>query len=99
MTSSFALSPTVMRRDSVSSSSTDSNETVLGAHVLGEYSAEIIQVVVACMAADMKVEQIAELPFAFPTYTEGITMAAQKVCSKLNIGDFPPVWSYLGPND
>jgi hypothetical protein len=47
----------------------------------------------------MKVEQIAELPFAFPTYTEGITMAAQKVCSKLNIGDFPPVWSYLGPID
>ncbi len=76
-----------------------SARTVLGAHVLGEYSAEIIQVVVACMAADMKVEQIAELPFAFPTYTEGITMAAQKVCSTLNIGDFPPVWSYLGPND
>ncbi len=76
-----------------------STRTVLGAHVLGEYSAEIIQVVVACMAAGMKVEQIAELPFAFPTYTEGITMAAQKVCSKLNIGDFPPVWSYLGPID
>ncbi len=49
------------------------DKTILGAHVLGEYSAEIIQVVVACMTAGMTVEQVAELPFAFPTFTEGIT--------------------------
>ena len=78
----------------------DRNDTtILGAHVLGEYSAEIIQVVVACMAARMTVEQVAELPFAFPTFTEGITMAAQKICSELDIGRFPPVWSYLGPDE
>ena len=78
----------------------DRNDTtILGAHVLGEYSAEIIQVVVACMAARMTVEQAAELPFAFPTFTEGITMAAQKICSELDIGRFPPVWSYLGPDE
>ena len=75
------------------------DKTILGAHVLGEYSAEIIQVVVACMTAGMTVEQVAELPFAFPTFTEGITMAAQKICSELNIGHFPPVWSYLGPDE
>ena len=73
--------------------------TILGGHVLGEYSAEIIQVVVACMTAGMTVDQVAELPFAFPTFTEGISMAAQKICSQLGIGDFPPVWSYLGPNE
>jgi hypothetical protein len=67
--------------------------------VLGEYSAEIIQVVVACMTAGMTVEQVAELPFAFPTFTEGISMAAQKICSELKIGHFPPVWSYLGPDE
>jgi pyruvate/2-oxoglutarate dehydrogenase complex dihydrolipoamide dehydrogenase (E3) component len=75
------------------------NRRILGAHVLGEYSAEIIQVVVACMASGMTVEQVAELPFAFPTFTEGITMAAQKICTELRIGNFPPVWSYLGPED
>jgi pyruvate/2-oxoglutarate dehydrogenase complex dihydrolipoamide dehydrogenase (E3) component len=75
------------------------NRTILGAHVLGEYSAEIIQVVVACMTAQMTVEQVAELPFAFPTFTEGISMAAQKICLELGIGQFPPVSSYLGPDD
>jgi pyruvate/2-oxoglutarate dehydrogenase complex dihydrolipoamide dehydrogenase (E3) component len=72
------------------------NKTILGAHVLGEYSAEIIQVVVACMTSGMTVEQVAELPLAFPTFTEGISMAAQKICTELGIGQFPPVWSYLG---
>ncbi len=70
--------------------------TILGAHVLGEYSAEIIQVAAACMTAGMTVEQVAELPFAYPTFTEGISMAAQKICRKIGIGDYPPVWSYLG---
>ena len=70
--------------------------TVLGGHVIGEYSAEIIQMVAACMAAGMHVEQIAELPLAFPTFTEGVTMAAQKVCRALGVGNFPQVWSYLG---
>ncbi len=74
-------------------------KTILGGHVLGEYSAEIIQVVVACMAAGTTIDQVAELPFAFPTFTEGITMAAQKICSKLGIGAFPPVWSYLNPDE
>jgi pyruvate/2-oxoglutarate dehydrogenase complex dihydrolipoamide dehydrogenase (E3) component len=72
------------------------DKTILGAHVLGEYSAEIIQVVVACMTAGMTVDRVAELPFAFPTFTEGISMAAQKICEELGIGHFPPVWSYLG---
>jgi pyruvate/2-oxoglutarate dehydrogenase complex dihydrolipoamide dehydrogenase (E3) component len=75
------------------------HRTILGGHVLGEYSAEIIQVVVACMTAGMTIDQVAELPFAFPTFTEGISMAAQKICSELGIGDFPPVWSYLGPDE
>ena len=73
--------------------------TILGGHVVGEYSAEIIQVIVTCMSAGMTIEQVAELPFAFPTFTEGISMAAQKICSAIGIGDFPPVWSYLGPDD
>ena len=97
MTICFVPSRTATRRDSANSSPIDTSKTILGGHVLGEYSAEIIQVVVACMTAGMTVEQVAELPFAFPTFTEGISMAAQKICSELGIGDFPPVWSYLGP--
>ena len=51
---------------------------ILGGHVLGEYSAETVQTVAACMAAGMTVEQVAELQLAFPTFTEGVSMAAQR---------------------
>jgi pyruvate/2-oxoglutarate dehydrogenase complex dihydrolipoamide dehydrogenase (E3) component len=72
------------------------SHTILGGHVLGEYSAETVQTVAACMAAGMTVEQVAELQFAYPTFTEGVSMAAQKICRKLGIGHFPQAWSYLG---
>jgi hypothetical protein len=73
--------------------------TILGAHVLGEYSAETVPTVAACMAAGMTVEQVAELQLAFPTFTEGVSMAAQKICRSLGAGRFRQVWSYLGPED
>jgi pyruvate/2-oxoglutarate dehydrogenase complex dihydrolipoamide dehydrogenase (E3) component len=73
--------------------------TILGAHVLGEYSAETVQTVAACMAAGMTIEQVAELQLAFPTFTEAVCMAAQKICRTLGIGRFPQVWSYLGSED
>jgi pyruvate/2-oxoglutarate dehydrogenase complex dihydrolipoamide dehydrogenase (E3) component len=76
-----------------------SSHAILGAHVLGEYSAETVQVVATAMRAGMKVEQLAEMQFAFPTFTEAVSMAAQKVCHAIGIGHFPPAWSYLGPQD
>jgi pyruvate/2-oxoglutarate dehydrogenase complex dihydrolipoamide dehydrogenase (E3) component len=72
---------------------------ILGAHVLGDYSAETVQTVAACMAGRMTVEQVAELQLAFPTFTEAISMAAQKVCRELNVGGFPEVWSSLRSED
>jgi pyruvate/2-oxoglutarate dehydrogenase complex dihydrolipoamide dehydrogenase (E3) component len=72
---------------------------VLGAHVLGEYSAETVQTVAACMAAGRTVEQVAELQLAFPTFTEAVSMAAQKICRTLDIGSFPQAWSYLGTDE
>jgi pyruvate/2-oxoglutarate dehydrogenase complex dihydrolipoamide dehydrogenase (E3) component len=72
---------------------------ILGAHVLGEYSAETVQVVATAMSAGMTVEQLAEMEFAFPTFTEGVSMAAQKVCRQIGTGQFPLAWSYLGSRD
>ena len=72
---------------------------ILGAHVLGEYSAETVQTVAACMAAGLAIEQVAELQLAFPTFTEAVPMAAQKICRTLGVGSFPQVWSYLGSDD
>jgi pyruvate/2-oxoglutarate dehydrogenase complex dihydrolipoamide dehydrogenase (E3) component len=64
---------------------------IVGAHVLGEYSAEVIQMV----AAGMRVEDVAELQFAFPTFTEGVSQAAQMVVNQLGIRPMPLLWSSL----
>jgi pyruvate/2-oxoglutarate dehydrogenase complex dihydrolipoamide dehydrogenase (E3) component len=68
---------------------------VLGGHVLGESSAETVQVVATAMSARMSVEELADMQFAFPTYTEAVSMAAQKVCRTIGIGEFPLAWNYL----
>jgi hypothetical protein len=47
------------------------------------------------MRAGMTVEQLAEMQYAFPTFTEAISMAAQKICREIGIGNFPPAWAYL----
>ncbi len=68
---------------------------ILGAHVLGEYSAEVIQTASACMAANLRIEQIAELQPAFPTFTEGITIAAQMVVRQMGLAPSAPSWGEL----
>ena len=50
------------------------------------------------MSAGMTVEGLAEMQ-AYPTFTEAVSMSAQKVCRQVGTGQFPPVWSYLGPDD
>ena len=70
---------------------------VLGAHVLGEYSAEVIQTVATCMAQDMRVEQIAELQLAYPTFTEAVGMAAQRIVRALGVAPMHLSWSDLSP--
>jgi dihydrolipoamide dehydrogenase len=70
---------------------------IVGAHVLGEYSAEVIQTVAACMAAGRRIEQVAELQFAFPTFAEGISQAAQMLARELGVRVMPQLWSSLIP--
>jgi pyruvate/2-oxoglutarate dehydrogenase complex dihydrolipoamide dehydrogenase (E3) component len=66
---------------------------ILGAHVIGEYSVEIIQMVAACMTSGMRVEQLAELQLAYPTFTEAVGMAAQKLVRELGLAPLPQLWS------
>jgi dihydrolipoamide dehydrogenase len=68
---------------------------IVGAHVLGEYSAEVIQMVAACMAAGMPVEEVAELQLAYPTFTEGVSMAAQMLVHELGLRPMHHLWSSL----
>jgi pyruvate/2-oxoglutarate dehydrogenase complex dihydrolipoamide dehydrogenase (E3) component len=68
---------------------------ILGAHVFGEYSAEVIQTVAACMTAKMPIEDVAELQFAFPTFTEGVGQAAQMIVNQLGVRPVTQLWSSL----
>jgi pyruvate/2-oxoglutarate dehydrogenase complex dihydrolipoamide dehydrogenase (E3) component len=68
---------------------------ILGAHVIGEYSAEVVQTAAACMAANLRVEQVAELQPAFPTFTEGISVAAQMIVRDMGIAPGAPSWGQL----
>jgi pyruvate/2-oxoglutarate dehydrogenase complex dihydrolipoamide dehydrogenase (E3) component len=68
---------------------------ILGAHVIGEYSAEVVQTAAACMAANLRIEQVAELQPAFPTFTESITIAAQTIVRRLGIAASAPSWGEL----
>ena len=72
-------------------------DDLLGAHVVGEYSAEVIQMAAACMAANLRVEQLAELQPAFPTFTEAVTMAAAHIVRQLGVAAWAPTWSELRP--
>ena len=58
---------------------------VLGGHVVGEYSAEVIQLVAACMASGMSVARIAELQLAYPTFAQGVLIAAQRLARELGM--------------
>ena len=62
-------------------------QQLLGAHVLGSYSAEVIQVAATCLATKMTVNEIANLELAFPTFTEALGMAAQRICRDLRLED------------
>jgi pyruvate/2-oxoglutarate dehydrogenase complex dihydrolipoamide dehydrogenase (E3) component len=70
---------------------------LLGAHVVGEYAAEVIQMAAACMAANLRVEQLAELQPAFPTFTEAVGMAAVHIVRQLGVAAWAPTWGELRP--
>lgn len=69
---------------------------LLGAHVVGEQATEIIQLAAACMAAEMWVEQLAEVELAYPTYTAIVGLAARQLVRELGVMPLAPQWRALG---
>lgn len=74
----------------------EENHRILGAHIVGEQALESIQLVAAGMAADMWVEQLAELEIAYPTYAAAVGLAARQVVHKLGVMPVSPQWRALG---
>jgi pyruvate/2-oxoglutarate dehydrogenase complex dihydrolipoamide dehydrogenase (E3) component len=57
---------------------------VIGAHVVGEQAVEVVQIVAAAMAADMPVERLATIEFAYPTFAAIIGVAARQIAGEMN---------------
>jgi pyruvate/2-oxoglutarate dehydrogenase complex dihydrolipoamide dehydrogenase (E3) component len=58
---------------------------ILGAHVVGEQAVEVVQIVAAGMASGMRVEQLAELELAYPTFTAIVGLAARQLVRDLGV--------------
>lgn len=72
------------------------NHQILGAHVVGVHALEVVQIVAAGMATGMRVEQLAELEIAYPTYTAIVGLAARQLLRELGVVELAPSWRALG---
>ena len=58
----------------------------LGAHIVGEYAVETVQLMATAMTGGLIVEQVADMELAFPTYSAIVLMAARDLKYKLDPG-------------
>lgn len=72
---------------------------VVGAHVVGEQAVEVVQVAATAMAAGMRVEQLAEVDLAYPTFTAVVGLAARRLARELGAVAVSPAWRALDRPD
>lgn len=58
---------------------------ILGCHVVGERAVEIVQTAAIAMTAGMRVNDLAQIPFSFPTYTAVLGRASAIAARELNL--------------
>ena len=63
---------------------------ILGAHIVGEQAVEVVQVVATAMRAGMRVEQLADLELAYPTFTAVVGIAARRIARELGVVPVSP---------
>jgi pyruvate/2-oxoglutarate dehydrogenase complex dihydrolipoamide dehydrogenase (E3) component len=73
-----------------------SSRRVLGAHIVGEQAVEVVQLAATAMAAGMRVEQLADLELAYPTFTAIIGLAARQLVRQLDLIPVSPHWRTPG---
>ena len=62
---------------------------------MGEQAVEVVQLVAAGMAAGLRVEQLAELELAYPTYTAIVGLAARQLVRELGLVPLAQEWRTL----
>ncbi len=68
---------------------------VLGAHVVGEQAVEIVSAVSAGMVGSLRIQQLADLEFAYPTFISIIGLAARQIAREIGAVQVRPEWSDL----
>ena len=63
---------------------------------MGEQAVEVVQLVAAAMAAGIRVEQLANLELAYPTFTAIIGLAARQLVRELDLVPVSPRWRVSG---
>ena len=58
---------------------------ILGCHVVGERAVEIAQVAAIAISNEMRVDDLARVPLAFPTYTGNLAYAAASAARQLEL--------------
>ena len=72
-----------------------SSRRVLGAHIVGEQAVEVVQLAATAMGAGMRIEQLANLELAYPTFTAIIGLAARQLVRQLDLIPLSPNWRTL----
>ena len=70
---------------------------ILGGHVVGEQAVEVVQLLAAGIAAGLRVEQLADLELAYPTFTAIVGSAARQIVRELNLQPAVHGWRGLRP--
>jgi dihydrolipoamide dehydrogenase len=65
---------------------------ILGAHIVGEQAVEVVQIVATAMRAGMPVEQLADVEFAYPTFTAIVGIAGRRALRELGLVAVSPRW-------
>lgn len=73
-----------------------SSRLILGAHIVGEQAVEVVQLVAAAMDSGMRVEQLAHLELAYPTFTAILGLAARQLARELDLVAASPRWRAYG---
>ena len=60
------------------------HHTILGCHIVGERAVELAQLAAIAVASGMTVEQLALVPFSFPTYANALGRAAISAAHQLD---------------
>jgi pyruvate/2-oxoglutarate dehydrogenase complex dihydrolipoamide dehydrogenase (E3) component len=65
---------------------------ILGAHIVGEQAVEVVQIVATAMRAEMPVERLADVEYAYPTFTAIVGIAARRILRALGLVAVSPRW-------